>query len=59
MFVDRDELRSAFFAGYGQTIDADALRLFTITRALAGLARSAATPRDRRRLRRAIGRALA
>ncbi len=56
LFVDRDELRRAFFEGYGAGLDADTLRLFTITKALAAFARSGATPAERRKLRRVIGR---
>ena len=54
LFVDRDDLRRAFFEGYGETLDASALQLFTITKALEALARSGATPRERRKLRRVL-----
>jgi aminoglycoside phosphotransferase (APT) family kinase protein len=59
LFVDGPELRRAFFDGYGETVDPDVLQLFTITKALETLARSGATARERRRLRRVIGKAFA
>lgn len=58
LFVEREDLRRAFLDGYGE-VDPDALRLFTITKALELLARSGATPRERKKLRRLVGKALA
>lgn len=57
--VDRPELRDAFLEGYGHAVDEDALQLFTITKALEMLVRGDATARERRALRRLVGRALA
>lgn len=59
LFVESPALRRAFFEGYAEPVDDDALQLFTITKALERLARTGATPRERRKLRRLVGKALA
>lgn len=59
LFVDRPSFRRAFLEGYGEPVDSAALDLFTITRAVHALARAGASARERRRLRRALARALA
>ncbi len=59
LHVERPELRKAFLDGYGNAVDEDALKLFTITKALQMLAREGGPEALRSRLRKAIGRALA
>jgi hypothetical protein len=52
-------VRRAFLEGYGDAdLDADALQLFTLTRALHWLARRGVTPAERRKLRTIILRSL-
>ena len=58
LLVERKHLRKAFLDGYGSTIDHDALQLFTITKALAMLARGGDDRSRRTMLRKAIGKAL-
>jgi colanic acid/amylovoran biosynthesis glycosyltransferase len=58
LHVPQPELRKAFLDGYGGTIDDDALRLFTLTKAVRILARGGSNRSRRQRLRRIILRAL-
>ena len=56
LHVDRPELRRAFLEGYGGPVDEDALRLFTMTKALELLARGGI---DRKMRKKLVGKALA
>jgi len=58
LHVSQPELRKAFLDGYGGTIDDDALRLFTLTKAVRMLARGGADRSQRKRLRKIVLRAL-
>ncbi|HUR82779.1 MAG TPA: glycosyltransferase [Thermoanaerobaculia bacterium] len=58
LHVERPELRTAFLDGWGGTVDEDALRLFTITRALRMLARGGVDSARRAALRKVIARAM-
>ncbi|MGZ5431370.1 MAG: glycosyltransferase, partial [Thermoanaerobaculia bacterium] len=59
LFVDRPAFRRAFLEGYGEPVNAAALHLFTITKAVQMLARAGASARERRKLRRVLAKALA
>ncbi|HEX8408973.1 MAG TPA: glycosyltransferase [Thermoanaerobaculia bacterium] len=56
LHVDRPQLRRAFLEGYGGPIDEDALKLFTMTKALELLARGGIDRQTRKKL---VGKALA
>ncbi len=59
LHVERPELRQAFLDGWGGTIDEDAMRLFTITRALRALAGGGVDRARRAALRKVIAKAMA
>lgn len=59
LLVDRPALRRAFLEGYREPVNAAALQLFTITKAVQMLARAGASARERRKLRRFLAKALA
>lgn len=58
LYVDAPELRRALLDGYGDPVDDDALRLFTLTKALAALGRRGLASRPRRKLHRSVTDAL-
>lgn len=59
LLVDRPALRRAFLEGYREPVNAAAMQLFTITKAVQMLARAGASGRERRKLRRVLARSLA